>query len=146
MKLTTKMRYGTRAMLDLALNQQSGPVTVKDIAERQEVSAKYMEQLLAALQAASLVKAARGRRGGYALSRPTDQITLRQVYAVLEGPEGFVDCTADPNACHRWDTCVTREIWAELCAACMQILDSTTLEDLVRRARKKGAAPAMYYI
>jgi len=146
MKLTTKMRYGTRAMLDLALHQERGPVALKDIAQRQEVSAKYMERLLAALQGANLVKTVRGRRGGYTLSRPPEQINLREIYDVLEGADGFVDCTIDPQSCHRSATCVTQEVWAQLCAACMRILEETTLADLVQRAQQKQEASMMYYI
>jgi Rrf2 family protein len=146
MKLTSKMRYGTRAALDVALHQQDGPVTVKDIAQRQEVSVKYIEHLLSLLQAAELVRAVRGRRGGYVLARPASQITLRQLYDVLEGPGVFVDCNSDPQVCHRSDTCVTQEVWARLAAACMQVLEAVTLESLARRAQERAATPDNYSI
>lgn len=144
MRLTTKMRYGTRAMLDLAINGASGPVTIKDIAARQELSSKYLERLLNALQAAGLVRATRGAGGGYQLARPPDAVTLREIYFTLEGPESFVDCTSDAEICHRADGCVTRDVWNEMYAACMQILDSTTLEALARRTEQKqrSCAPA----
>ncbi len=146
MKLTTKVRYGTRAMLELALHQGEEPLSLREVAERQGISAKYLEQLLAALQAAGLVSAVRGPRGGYILARPAEAITLRQIYEALENTDGFVSCTVNPRVCERADQCVTQEVWARLYAACMQILEDTTLADLVARAREKAATSGMYYI
>jgi len=142
MRLSTKTRYGARAMLDLALDYEGGIVSVREIAARQEVSSKYLEQLLASLRSAGLVRTVRGAQGGHALTRPPDKINLREIYNVFEGAEGFVECTTSPDACRRTDACVTREVWAEMHGACMEILESTTLEDLARRARKKQAASA----
>jgi Rrf2 family cysteine metabolism transcriptional repressor len=144
MKLGTKTRYSSRAMLDLALNHDNGAGTVsaREIARHQELSPKYLESLLAALRSAGLVRSVRGMEGGYALSRPPAQINLRQIYHVFEGTEGFVECTTDPEYCHRADDCVTREVWAQMYDACMQILESTTLEDLAGRAREKREDPA----
>lgn len=146
MKLTTKMRYGTRAMLELALHQGEEPLSLREVAERQDISAKYLEQLFATLQSAGLVNAARGPRGGYALARPAEAITLRQIYDALESPDGFVACTANPQACERADQCVTQEVWARLYQTCMGILEEITLADLVARAREKVASGWMYYI
>ena len=146
MKLSTKTRYGTRAMLDLALRYNSGPVSAKEIAERQQVSAKYLESLLAVLRNARLVRTVRGAKGGHKLARPPDQITLRETFDVLEGSEGFVRCTTAPQICDRAATCVTQEVWARMYTACMEILESTTLEDLARRAREKRSSAATYYI
>jgi len=146
MKLTTKMRYGTRAMLDLALHADEGPVSLKEVASRQEVSLKYMEHLLATLQAAGLVRSTRGARGGYVLARPAAKIDLCHLYDALEGSEGFVDCTDEPEICNRADGCVTREVWAQMHAACMRVLRSTTLDALARRARERGETATMYYI
>ena len=141
MKLGTKTRYSTRAMLDLALNYDSGTrmVSAREIAENQEVSPKYLESLLAALRSAGLVRSARGTEGGYTLTRSPAEISLRQIYQVFEGIEGFVECTTDPEYCNRTDGCVTQEVWAQMYDACMEVLESTTLEDLARRARKKLA-------
>ena len=143
MRLSTKMRYGARAMLDLALNYESGVVSVREIAARQEVSAKYLEQLLASLRCAGLVRTVRGAQGGHTLSRRPDQINLREIYSVFEGAEGFVECTNSPEICERIDGCVTWQIWADMHSACMEILGSTTLEDLAHRARNKQATSAM---
>ena len=139
MKLGTRTRYSARAMVDLALNYENGNgvVTVKEIAARQQVSPKYLEHLLASLRAAGLVRSVRGAKGGHTLTRPPAQINLREIYHVFEGTDGFVECTTSPDICDRPDGCVTQEIWAQMYDACMEILESTTLEDLARRAREK---------
>ena len=138
MKLGTKIRYSARAMLDLALNYENGNgvVPVKEIADRQHVSAKYLEHLLASLRAAGLVRSVRGAQGGHQLARPPDEINLREVYHVFEGTDGFVECMTCLKLCDRADGCVTREVWTRLYDASMEILESTTLEDLARRARE----------
>ena len=147
MKLGTRTRYGTRAMLDLALRYESGPVTAREIADNQEVSPKYLESLLSMLRNAGLVRTIRGAQGGHVLTKPPDLITLREIFDVLEGSEGFVHCTTAPETCERADFCVTQEVWAEMYAACMTILESTTLEDLARRVKEKeNSSKAMYFI
>jgi Rrf2 family cysteine metabolism transcriptional repressor len=139
MKLSTKTRYGTRAMLDLALNFEQGLVSAREIASRQDVSPKYLEHLLASLRSAGLVRSVRGAQGGHTLTRQPTEINLREIYSVFEGSEGFVECTTSPEVCDRRDSCVTQEVWADMHLACMKILESTTLEDLARRARDKQA-------
>lgn len=147
MKLSTKTRYGARAMLELALSYKKGVVSTREIATQQQVSPKYLEHLLASLRSASLVRSVRGAQGGHTLTRHPAQINLREIYDALEGTEGFVECTTCPEVCDRTDTCVTWEIWAQMYAACMEILESTTLEDLAHRVRnKQGAQGLMYYI
>lgn len=143
MKLGTKTRYSSRAMLDLALNHDngSGVVSSREIAEHQEISPKYLESLLASLRSAGLVRSVRGTEGGYTLTSPPAKINLRQIYQVFEGTEGFVECTTDPEYCKRTDGCVTQEVWAQMYGACMEILESTTLEDLARQAREKRGDP-----
>jgi Rrf2 family protein len=130
-------------MLDLALKYDNGSrmVSAREIAEHQELSTKYLENLLATLRSAGLVRSARGTEGGYTLTRPPAQISLREIYRVFEGTEGFVECTTDPEYCKRTDGCATQEIWAQMYDACMEILESTTLEDLARRAREKRDEP-----
>jgi Rrf2 family protein len=139
MKLGTKTRYSARAMVDLALNYEdgNGVVPVKEISTRQQVSQKYLEHLLASLRWAGLVRSVRGANGGHTLTRPPDEINLREIYHVFEGEEGFVECTTSPELCDRTDGCVTREVWTQMYDACMEILESTTLEDLARRAGEK---------
>ena len=139
MKLGTRTRYSARAMVDLALNYEKGNgiVPVKEISSRQQVSPKYLEHLLASLRSAGLVRSVRGAKGGHTLTRPPDEINLREIYHVFEGLAGFVECTTSPELCDRVDGCVTREVWTQMYHACMEILESTTLGDLARRARIK---------
>ena len=136
MKLGTRTRYGTRAMLEMALHYHDGnnPVSAAEIATRQQISAKYLEQLLVALQAAGLVRSVRGTHGGHTLARPPDQINLREIYGVFEGAEGFAACTSCPEICDRTDACVTKTIWDRMYTASMEVLESTTLDVLARRA------------
>jgi Rrf2 family protein len=126
-------------MVDLALNYEdgNGVVTAKEISTRQEVSPKYLEHLLASLRSAGLVRSVRGPKGGHTLTRSPNEINLREIYYVFEGTEGFVECTTSPELCQRTEGCVTQEIWAQMYEACMEILETTTLEDLARRAREK---------
>jgi Rrf2 family cysteine metabolism transcriptional repressor len=138
MKLSTRGRYGLRALLDLAVHRGEGLVLLKDIARRQEVSLPYLEHLIAPLIAAGLVKSTRGARGGVLLLKPPADIRLSEVVQVLEGPIAPVDCVNNPALCHRSAFCVTRDIWVELKEAMSQVLDSTTLQDLVERQRQKG--------
>jgi Rrf2 family cysteine metabolism transcriptional repressor len=147
MKLSTRTRYGTRALLDLALHAGEGLVLLKDIARRQEVSLPYLEHLITPLIAAGLVKSTRGARGGVLLLKPPSEIKLSEVVQLLEGSIAPVDCVNDPKVCHRSASCVTRDIWSEMKRAMSQVLDSTTLQDLVERQKgKNGLKHRMYYI
>ena len=147
MKLSTRTRYGVRSILDLALNQESEPVSLKEIASRQQLPHKYLERMLTTLRTAGFVRSIRGPQGGYTLARSPDQISLREVFDALEGSEGLVDCTTDPQVCEGHGICVTQELWARMYAACMEVLESTTLEDLAQQARqKRDSLTPMYYI
>jgi Rrf2 family cysteine metabolism transcriptional repressor len=138
MRLSTKGRYGLRALLDLALHQDEGLVLLKDIARRQELSLPYLEHLIAPLIAAGVVKSKRGARGGVSLLKPPSEIKLSEVVRLLEGSITPVDCVNNPALCHRSNFCVTRDIWVEMKEAMNQVLDSTTLQDLVERQKRKG--------
>ena len=147
MKLSTRTRYGTRALLDLALHAGEGLVLLKDIARRQEVSLPYLEHLITPLIAAGLVKSTRGARGGVLLLKPPSEIKLSEVVQLLEGSIAPVDCVNDPRVCHRSASCVTRDIWSEMKRAMNGVLESTTLQDLVERQKgKNGPKHRMYYI
>ena len=149
MKISTKGRYGLRAMIDLASHGRSStPVFLSEIARRQDVSEKYLEHIFSALQKGGIVKAQRGRKGGYLLNRAADQITLNDIISVLEGPCGnLVDCVNDANSCSKTGTCVTREIWALLGNKIEEILSEYTLASLVRMQQLKTLNdPMMYYI
>ena len=147
MKLSTRGRYGLRALLDLALHQGEGLVLLKDIARRQEISLPYLEHVMTPLIAAGLVKSTRGARGGVLLLKPPAEIKLGEVVQLLEGSIAPVDCVNNPDICHRSVFCVTRDIWGKMKEAMIQVLDSTTLQDLVERQRQKGQPETgMYYI
>jgi Rrf2 family cysteine metabolism transcriptional repressor len=147
MKLSTKGRYGVRALLDLALHQGEGLVQLKEIARRQEFSLQYLEHLIAPLIAAGLVKSTRGARGGVLLLKPPSEVKLSEVVQILEGSIALVDCVNNPAICPRSASCVTRDIWIEMKRAMSHVLDSTTLQDLVERQKqKRQCETGMYYI
>ncbi len=139
MKLSTKGRYGLRALLDLAIHQDEGPILLKDIARRQEFSLPYLQHVIAPLIAAGLVKTTRGAGGGVSLLRAPSKIKLSEVVQPLEGCIAPVDCVNNPAVCHRSAFCVTRDVWGEMKDAMSQVLDSTTLQDLVERQKRKGS-------
>ena len=141
------MRYGTQAMLELALRYDSGFTSAREIAQSQGLPSKYLEHLLSMLRNAGLVRSVRGAQGGHTLTRHPNLVTLREIFDTLEGSEGFVDCTTDPQSCEKVQTCVTQEVWVQMYTACVGVLESTTLEDLVRRTKdKQGSLTNMYYI
>ena len=147
MKLSTRGRYGTRALLDLALHQGEEPILLKDIAQRQEISLQYLEHLMTPLIAGGIVRSTRGARGGVSLARPPEGVRLSEVIRLLEGSIAPVDCVNNPGVCSRSELCVARDIWGELKRAMDEILESTTLQDLVeRQKRKEQPEEAMYHI
>ena len=136
-----------RAMLDLALHYGEGPILLKDVAKRERISERYLEQIILPLKAAGLVNSTRGARGGFILAKPPSQIRLIEVMQVSEGSIAPVECVSDPEVCSHASLCVTRDIWSEMKKAMDGILESTTLQDLVERQREKGQPKArMYYI
>ena len=138
MKLSTRGRYGTRALLDLALHHDEGLIPLKDIAGRQEISLPYLQHLIGPLIAAGLVRSTRGARGGVWLVKPPSEIKLSEVVQALEGSIAPVECVNNPALCVRSALCVSREVWSRMKEAMIQVLDSTTLQDLVDRQRRKA--------
>ena len=147
MKLSTRGRYATRALLDLAFNQGNGPTVLKDIARRQQISLRYLEHLITPLVAVGIVRSSRGPRGGVSLAKLPEEIKLSEVIQILEGSIAPVECVDNPGTCSRSAVCATRDIWAELKKAMNAVLESTTLQDLVERQKRKGQPEEdMYYI
>ncbi len=147
MKISTKGRYGTRALLDLALHEGEGPVLLKDIAQRQQISLSYLEHVVAPLIARGIVRSTRGPRGGVSLAKPPEEVGLDEVIQLLEGSIAPVECVDNPEVCGRSEFCVTRDVWGELEKAMKGVLESITLRDLVeRQKRRKQPVEAMYYI
>jgi Rrf2 family protein len=138
MKLSTKGRYGVRLMLDLAMYSGGGPVFLKDIASRQNISQKYLWHLIPPLKNAGLITSHRGSHGGYLLAKPAEQITLKDVVSVLEGPMCLVDCVDNPRLCRRSANCISRDIWKEASDKMLEILGSFTLAGMVEKQKSKS--------
>ncbi|MFZ3101500.1 MAG: Rrf2 family transcriptional regulator [Desulfitobacteriaceae bacterium] len=149
MKLSTKGRYGVKAMFDLAQHMGEGPISLRSIAERQGISEHYLEQLISGLRKTGLVKSVRGAQGGYVLGREPEKIRVGDIIRVLEGPIAPVDCVSeeDPESCLKAEFCVTRTIWEKVRDSIADVLDSITLADMVEdAAKKKSDNLYMYYI
>lgn len=137
MKLSTKGRYGARAIIDIALHCHEGPVLLRDIAKRQSISRKYLGHILTSLKVAGLVKSIRGAHGGYTLAKSPADIKLARVIRVLEGSTSPVECVDDFNSCPRKSICVTRDVWDRIKKATDDVLESVSVQDLVEEQRKK---------
>ncbi len=131
MKLTTRSRYGTRMVLDIAQNGGNGPVRIADIAKRQDISVKYLEKLIRELRDAGYIISRRGPKGGHVLNRKPADISVGEIVQVLEGEPRLVDCV-DGKTCERSSECLTRCIWQDASEAMFAKLNSITFEDLVR--------------
>ena len=137
MKISTKGRYALRLMVDLAMAGGGQPVSLRDVAHRQQLSDKYLEQIVTQLSRAGLVRSVRGAGGGYLLTREPEQYTVGDILRPLEGDLAPVECATDEGFCERADQCVTLELWQEIHRAVAQVVDGTTLADLVERQRRK---------
>ena len=146
MKLSTRTRYGTRALLDIALHWGGEPVLMKDIARRQHISLPYLQHLISPLVERGLIKSTRGVGGGVWLAKPPDIIKLNEVVHLLEGSIAPVDCINKPEVCNRTESCATRDIWCEINIAMETILESTSLQSLVDQHRHKAKSDIMYQI
>jgi len=137
MKLSTRVRYGIRAVLELAEHYGNRPVQTRIIAANQDISVKYLEQLLATLRSAGIVRSVRGARGVYVLAKPPNEIMLSDVFVAFEGTVATVECVTSRDYCGRSADCMARQIWVEVERAIMNVLESKTLQDMVEQAREK---------
>lgn len=139
MKISTKGRYAVRVMLDLALHNTGECIKVKDIASRQGISEKYLEQIIAVLNRAGYVNSVRGAQGGYRIAKDPSEYTVGMILRLTEGSMAPVACL-DEGApdCDRCDTCETLEVWKELYAAINNVIDNVTIADLVEKSRQKA--------
>ncbi len=135
MKLSTRTRYGIRAILELAMNYGKGPLQIRVIAQNQDISVKYLEQLMTILRSAGFVRSIRGSKGGYLLARQPSQIKLSDIFDALEGNVMTVECVEDKNYCDRTADCIARQVWTQVQQAIKNVLQSITLQDLVDRAK-----------
>ncbi len=133
MQLSTKARYAARALVELALKYGQEPVKLKDIASRQEISLKYLEQVMFPLRISGYVKTHKGSQGGYVLARPPEKINMYDVIRTVEGSLSPVDCVDNPELCHRVDKCATRRVWVGLKDAVYNELSSITLAELAEK-------------
>lgn len=138
MKISTKGRYALRLMLDLALNNTGEYITIKSIASRQEISDKYLEQIISLLNRAGYVKSVRGAQGGYKLTKEPAEYTVGMILRLTEGSLAPVDCLEEKSdECIREAGCVTKEVWVELYNAISSVVDHITLKDLVEKHQNK---------
>lgn len=145
MKLSTRARYGLRAVIDLALFSESESVSIQSIAGRQHLSVRYLEQLMALLKKAGLVESSRGAAGGYRLARPMDDISVGDVLRALEGSLEAAECPGNEarSACQGSDQCMARYVWKRINDSITEAVDTLTLGQLIEEGRRKqGGAPA----
>lgn len=142
-KLSTKGRYGVRLMFDLALHAGQGPIPLRDIAGRQNISEKYLWHLIPPLRDARLIHSSRGASGGYVLARPPAEVTLMDILTVLEGRICLVDCVANSLSCSKTGDCIPNKIWSEVSEKISDMLSSFTLEKLIKK--QKAASEAINY-
>lgn len=137
MKLSTRGRYGTRAMLDLAMHNGEQPVLLKDIAKRQEISERYLENIMRTLVSSGLAISVQGRNGGFSLAKKTSDIKLSEIIQAVEGSMSPVSCVDNPKLCKRTTICIAQDIWVKLRKAIVDVLDSVTLADMVKTQKEK---------
>lgn len=139
MKLSTKGRYGLRAVLDLAVHSNDEAIALSQVAERQGISVNYLEQLIAKLKKAGIVNGVRGAQGGYLLAKPAKEISVGEILRALEGDLSPVDCsetTESENACSQSDSCVTKFVWKRISDSINDAVDGIMLSELVAESKK----------
>lgn len=144
MKLSTKSRYAVRLMVNLTFAYQKGPVQLNEIAKREEVSEKYLSQIVILLRGAGLIQSVRGAKGGYLLSKTPSQITVKDIVEVMEGGLNIVDCLSDDKYCKRSQTCITKNVWDKVTSSISKTLEEISLENLADQVQDKDKP--MYYI
>ncbi len=138
MKISTKARYGFRAMAELASRRASATLSVRQMGENQNISTKYLSQIMNTLKTAGLVSSVSGFKGGFRLSKPAKSITLMEIFHALEGSTAPVECVDQQGACPLEPACPTRDIWIEIKRSVDTILGKITLHDLAERKKRKS--------
>jgi Rrf2 family protein len=147
MRLSTKTRYGLRALVDLAARDGQGPILIESIARRQEVSRKYLDAIFGRLREAGLLLSQRGAKGGVMLGRNADLITVAEVVRALEGPIRLVDCDNGGKPCQRRDICVTHDLWKDVADLMEKRMEEVTVGQLSKQMlQREAAGSSMYYI
>ena len=137
MNISTKGRYGLRAILNIATHDPDKPVNLSSIAQREQISEGYLEQLMSSMKKAGIVTSSRGAQGGYFLARAPEKIYVGEVFRALEGPLNLVSCLGEDNQdeCFRRDFCGSAFIWSEIQAAISEVLDRYTIADLMKKEK-----------
>ena len=145
MRLTTKGRFAVTAMIDLAMNNASGPVTLADISERQKISLSYLEQLFGKLRRRSLVTSVRGPGGGYNLANPTDQVSVADIIVAVDEPIDATQCGGKEN-CKDDKKCITHDLWTDLNKHIFEYLRAVKLSELVAKQLKRSSDVAVMQV
>jgi len=142
MKLSTKTRYGTRILIELALHKDRGAMQVSKIASNQKIPVKYLEQLIRTLKQAGYIKSKRGAKGGHLLTQAPDTISLGQIVRLFEGQTDLVECVSFPETCEMAAECLVRHAWEQATSVLYEKLDTISIEDLIKNhgTSKKIAA------
>jgi Rrf2 family transcriptional regulator, iron-sulfur cluster assembly transcription factor len=143
MKFSTRSRYGTRLMLDMAQHHGQGPIQLGEIARRQNLSLKYLEQIIRPLKRANYIKSFRGSKGGHLLNKPPDQISVGEIVSLLEGGTFLTGCAQNPAQCERANDCLTRYLWIEAAQAMFNRLNQITFADLLDSHKGSGTENCM---
>ena len=143
MRASVKTRYAMEAMVDMAMQAGGGPVALRKIAQRQEISQNYLEQIFMQLRAAGIVRSVRGAGGGFVLGKSPSDIRMAEIAAVFEGPIDLIGCASDTGMCSRSASCAVRQIWVEVGECMKKALDSVTLQDVadLQASKEAGATP-----
>jgi len=140
MKLSAKSRYGTRLMVDMAQHYHDGPIHLANVAERQGISVKYLEQIIIPLKKADYIRSVRGPKGGHILAKPPEEITVGEIVALLEEGASLAECSDKDEFCERSSTCLTRRLWKEAAQTMFDKLYGITLADIIKAAESSPAA------
>ena len=146
MRISTRSRYGIRLMINLAANYSKGHTFLKDIAREEEISEKYLSQIVIPIRRAGLLIASRGVHGGYTLAIPPAEITAKEIVEVLEGDLALLECTRDAALCNRSVSCASRNLWTGLSKKIAEYLSSVTLDDLLKIKQEKVSKTIEYSI
>ena len=133
MKLSTKIRYGTRAVIDIAQNSENGRTMLKDIAARQSLSPKYLDHILSAIRRAGLIKNIRGKGGGYILTKTPASITVKDIVEAVDGPFEPIECLSNTKTCKKVQSCGTRDVWLRMKEAVDDVFEEATVQSLLEK-------------
>ena len=131
MKISTKGRYGLKALINLAMNDKQENITIKTLCENLNISERYLEQIFSSLKKSGLVQSVRGAQGGYLLSKEPKDITVGDILVVLEGPVSLSDCVMDEDICENSGKCVTKIVWEKMKKGIEDVINSITLQDMI---------------